>query len=68
MTLKTSSEKNNNLNAKERYEIKKRVSRMVSFNQDKDADILAYSNKINFSTWVKEKLKSELSEKKAKVN
>lgn len=43
--------------AKARYE-KKRVIKPVSFNIDKDADLLATVEKIeDFSAWVKQKLK-----------
>lgn len=37
----------------------KRTIKNVSFNNETEADLLAIANKIDFSQWVKEKLRQE---------
>lgn len=39
-----------------KYETKRMIKR-VSFNQETEADLLAIANKIDFSQWVKEKMR-----------
>ncbi|MBF0803360.1 MULTISPECIES: hypothetical protein [unclassified Neisseria] len=38
----------------------KRTIKNVSFNKETEKDLLEYANKIDFSQWVKEKLREEL--------
>ncbi len=51
--------------SKKNYE-SKRVLKHVSFNTEKEADLLEVANKLDFSKWVKEKLKHELELEKLK--
>ncbi|HGT1990501.1 TPA: hypothetical protein ACMWU3_000663 [Neisseria gonorrhoeae] len=44
----------------------KRVLKHVSFNTEKEANLLEFSNNLDFSKWVKEKLKHELELEKLK--
>ena len=43
---------------RKRYEAK-RVIKKVSFNSETEKDLLEAANKLDFSQWVKEKLKDE---------
>jgi hypothetical protein len=47
-------------NAKKTYE-QKRDTKRVSFNTEKEAELLEFANSVDFSNWVKDKIKSELS-------
>lgn len=51
--------------SKKSYE-SKRVLKHVSFNTKKEANLLEFSNNLDFSKWVKEKLKHELELEKLK--
>ncbi|ENY4650926.1 hypothetical protein, partial [Neisseria gonorrhoeae] len=51
--------------SKKSYE-SKRVLKHVSFNTEKEANLLEFSNNLDFSKWVKEKLKHELELEKLK--
>lgn len=51
--------------SKKNYE-SKRVLKHVSFNTEKEAYLLEVANKLDFSKWVKEKLKHELELEKLK--
>ncbi|HFC3704370.1 TPA: hypothetical protein ACFI5W_002093, partial [Neisseria gonorrhoeae] len=51
--------------SKKSYE-SKRVLKHVSFNTEKEAKLLEFSNNLDFSKWVKEKLKHELELEKLK--
>lgn len=48
--------------AKTNYE-KKRITKRVSFNQNDEFEnlLLEFANTLEFSTWVKEKLKEEIN-------
>lgn len=46
--------------ANKKYE-KKRVPKIVSFNVEKEKGLLDFANSVDFSTWVKEKIKEELN-------
>lgn len=43
---------------RQRYETKRTIKN-VSFNNETEADLLAIANQIDFSQWVKEKLRQE---------
>ena len=45
--------------SKKNYE-SKRVLKHVSFNTEKEADLLGVANKLDFSKWVKEKIREEM--------
>lgn len=47
-------------NAKKTYE-QKRDTKRVSFNTEKEAELLEFANSVDFSNWVKDKIKAELS-------
>lgn len=47
-------------NHKKTYE-QKRDTKRVSFNKEKEAALLEFANSVDFSNWVKEKIKAELS-------
>ncbi|HGL9191356.1 TPA: hypothetical protein ACKLWM_001011 [Neisseria gonorrhoeae] len=51
--------------SKKSYE-SKRVLKHVSFNTEKEVNLLEFSNNLDFSKWVKEKLKHELELEKLK--
>lgn len=51
--------------SKKSYE-SKHVLKHVSFNTEKEANLLEFSNNLDFSKWVKEKLKHELELEKLK--
>lgn len=51
--------------SKKQYETKRFVKR-VSFNLESESDILEFSNKLDFSNWVKEKLRHEMEMEKFK--
>lgn len=51
--MTTSSDK-----AKKKYE-DKRVKMTVSFNPEKETELLDFAKSINFSEWVKQKIKEE---------
>ncbi|AKP11132.1 hypothetical protein [Neisseria gonorrhoeae] len=51
--------------SKKSYE-SKRVLKHVSFNTEKETNLLEFSNNLDFSKWVKEKLKHELELEKLK--
>lgn len=46
--------------SKIKYEKEKRAHRGVSFNRETEKDLLDFVDKINFSQWVKGKIKEEL--------
>lgn len=46
--------------SKRRYEKEKRAHRGVSFNRDTEQELLDFVDKINFSQWVKEKIREEM--------
>ena len=46
--------------ANKKYE-KKRVHKIVSFKKKKKKCLLDFANSVDFSTWVKEKIKEELN-------
>lgn len=48
--------------SKKEYE-KKRDTKRVSFNLEKDHKLLEFANSVDFSNWVKEKIKQELASK-----
>lgn len=52
-------------NIKRKYE-NKRILKHVSFNTEKERYLLDFANKLDFSKWVKEKLKHELEIEKLK--
>lgn len=54
-----------NENPKTKYE-SKRILKHVSFNTEKEAELLELANNLDFSKWVKEKLKHELELEKLK--
>lgn len=43
--------------SKKRYEKEKRAMRSVSFNRETERDLLDFVDKINFSQWVKDKIR-----------
>lgn len=47
--------------ALQRYE-SKRTTKKVSFNQEKEADLLAFANSVDFSQWVKEQIRLALNQ------
>ena len=47
-------------NHKKTYE-QKRDTKRVSFNTEKEAELLEFANSVDFSNWVKDKIKAELS-------
>ena len=46
--------------SKKRYEMEKRAHRGVSFNRDTEQELLDFVDKVNFSQWVKEKIREEM--------
>lgn len=44
----------------QKYE-EKRIVKRISFNSEKESDLIEFCNKVDFSKWVKEKIKHELS-------
>ncbi|WP_455518210.1 hypothetical protein [Neisseria cinerea] len=46
--------------SKKRYEKEKRAHRGVSFNRDTEQELLDFVDKVNFSQWVKEKIRVEM--------
>lgn len=48
-------------NAKKTYE-QKRETKRVSFNIEKEAELLEFANSVYFSNWVKEKIKLEIKQ------
>lgn len=46
--------------SKIRYEKEKRAHRGVSFNRETEQDLLDFVDKVNFSQWVKGKIREEL--------
>ena len=48
-------------NPKKTYE-KKRDTKRVSFNIDKEAKLLEFANSVDFSNWVKNKIKEEITQ------
>lgn len=46
---------------KKTYE-KKRDTKRVSFNKEKEAELLKFANSVDFSNWVKNKIKEEISQ------
>lgn len=48
-------------NPKKTYE-KKRDTKRVSFNKEKEAELLEFANSVDFSNWVKNKIKEEISQ------
>ncbi len=45
--------------SRKRYE-KKRIFKNASFNTETEGDLLEYADSLDFSQWVKEKLREEL--------
>ena len=50
-----------NRNHKKEYE-QKRDTKRVSFNKEKEAVLLEFANSVDFSNWVKEKIKLEIKQ------
>ena len=48
--------------AKSKYEREKRAHRGVSFNRVTEQDLLAFVDSVNFSQWVKAKIREELNQ------
>lgn len=48
-------------NTKKTYE-QKRDTKRVSFNKEKEAALLGFANSVDFSNWVKEKIKLEIKQ------
>ena len=46
--------------SKKRYEKEKRAMRSVSFNRSTEEELLEFVDKVNFSQWVKEKIREAL--------
>lgn len=46
--------------SKMKYEKEKRAHRGVSFNRETEQDLLEFVEKVNFSQWVKEKIREAL--------
>lgn len=46
--------------SKKRYEKEKRAHRGVSFNRNTEQELLDFVDKVNFSQWVKEKIREEM--------
>lgn len=46
--------------ARRKYDDKRQIKK-VSFNTETEEDILKFANSVNFSEWVKQKIKEELS-------
>ena len=46
-----------------KYEKEKRAMRSVSFNKTTEQDLLEFVDKVNFSQWVKEKIREALKKK-----
>ena len=57
--------KENIKQSKKNYETK-RILKHVSFNIEKESDLVGFVNEIDFSRWVKEKIKHELDLRKLK--
>lgn len=47
--------------ARAKYEKEKRAHRGVSFNRQTEQDLLAFADSVNFSQWVKDKIREELN-------
>ena len=50
----------------QKYE-EKRIAKRVSFNYEKELDLINFTNEIDFSKWVKEKINHELELQKLKI-
>lgn len=48
----------------ERYEMNTRIKKTVSFHICNDNELIEYANSLNFSVWVKQKLKEEMENEK----
>lgn len=48
---------------KKTYE-QKRDTKRVSFNKEKESDLLEFANSVDFSNWVKEMIKNRLEDNK----
>lgn len=46
-------------NPKKTYE-QKRDTKRVSFNKEKESELLNFANSVDFSNWVKDKIKREI--------
>lgn len=46
--------------ARRKYDDKRQIKK-VSFNPDTENELLEFANSVNFSEWVKQKIKEELS-------
>lgn len=46
-------------NHKKTYE-QKRETKRVSFNKEKESELLEFANSVDFSNWVKDKIKREI--------
>lgn len=46
-------------NPKKTYE-QKRDTKRVSFNKEKESELLEFANSVDFSNWVKDKIKREI--------
>ncbi len=46
-----------------KYDQEKRAARTVSFNRETEADLLAFVQTVNFSQWVKAKIRETLEAK-----
>ncbi len=52
--------------AHKNYE-KKRIMKPISFNTETEKELLEFANSVDFSNWVKQKIRDELSAQKACV-
>lgn len=49
----------------QKYE-EKRIAKRISFNLEKEIDLIEFTNEVDFSKWVKEKIRHELELRKLK--
>ncbi|STZ76339.1 hypothetical protein [Bergeriella denitrificans] len=54
------ADKEKQIEWQKKYEKEKRAMRSVSFNRTTEQDLLAFVDKVNFSQWVKAKIREEL--------
>lgn len=55
------------LTSKQKYEKNTRVKKEVSFHICNDNALIEYANSLNFSVWVKQKLKEEMENKNERI-
>lgn len=59
--MEENSVQENIVQSKQRYEKEKRAMRSVSFNRETEQDLLEFVDKVNFSQWVKDKIREFLN-------